>query len=127
MISVILGLFLFASGNHSDHHGKSHRFGPEKAILDVDENKGFKLSQESRKLLKIKTQKISSLNREIPPEATVYIKDKKGFYVLRQGYFKFQKMDEKPKIGDKIVVEGKEIIAISDIFSTDQSEYGHSH
>ncbi len=124
---LLLSLFLFASGDHGDHHGKSHRFGPHKAIVDVDDKKGFKLSKESEKLLNIKTQKVDSDDFKIPSTAIVYVKEKKGYYQLKDGYFKFREMDKKPSLGDAIVTQGKELIAISDIFSTDKSEYGHSH
>ncbi len=127
MMVLLLSLFVFASGDHGDHHSKSHRFGPEKAIVDVNKDKGFKLSKESQNLLKIITQKVKGEDFRIPAEAIVYIKDRKGYYSLREGYFKFHQWDEKPQLGDEIVIEGKELIAINDIFSTDKSEYGHSH
>lgn len=119
----------FASGDHENEIEEHHeeRFGDQKALTDVDAEKGFKLSPESIKIMGIETKDIDANNPQIPKSSFVSIKDKKGIYIVRNSYFKFVELTSLNNLmsGDKLVTKGMGIIAITDIFSTDDTEYSH--
>ncbi|MCO4792391.1 MAG: hypothetical protein KC493_01670 [Bacteriovoracaceae bacterium] len=126
---------------HDDHgHGGGKAIGKGKAIVEVDEKNGFMLSKEAIKTLKIQLKTISNSEFLIEKKNLVTTKDKKGIYRFRNGFFKFvpariikeQKSDYKVKIeglifGDQFVTNGVGLLRVSDVYSTDKSEYGHSH
>jgi len=90
IISFSFNTEAYSSNDHHespDGHG-NNKIGPGKAILEVDSKKGFKLSPEAFKTLEIKTKSIS-LATDIPQDAYVLVKDKKGVYILRNGFFRF--------------------------------------
>lgn len=125
-LSLLLFLFslqVFASGGH--HHGGDKAIGEGKAIVDVDEKKGFKLSSEAIETLGIKSKRVNDL----PPSALVIDRDERSFYVLRDGYFRLLKLSELKTLRpeDEVVVEGVGLLRITDVYSTDESEYGHAH
>ncbi len=118
-----------SSGEHhseGDEHNKN-RFGQEKAITDVDEQNGFKLSPESIKTMGIETRVIDVKGPQIPKSSFVSVKNKKGFYILRDGYFSFVELNSIRDLmpNDRVVTKGMGIIAITDVFSTDEAEYSH--
>ena len=129
---------------HEDHEGHEHggakAIGDGKAIELVDENKGFKLSKEAVKTLEIKLESINSGEFEIEKEVLVTSKNLKGIYRYRDGYFKFLTVESIKEIkgkyliyikdfkrGDQIVTNGIGLLRVADVYSTDKSEYGHSH
>lgn len=124
---------------HHDHDG-GKAIGHGKAIEEVDTIKGFKLSKEAISSLDIKFQTIERKPFSIQKSTLVAAKSIKGIYRYREGYFKFIKVhfenevenkyiidDQEIKLGDQIVVEGVGLLRVADIYSTDSSEYGHSH
>jgi hypothetical protein len=131
-------------GGH-DAHGDSHEgggkaIGKGKAIVDVDKVKGIKLSKEAIKTLSIKLQTVDGSNFKISKETLVTSKSKKGVYRFRNGYFKFllakilkednggyQVSVKGVDFGDQIVINGVGLLRVTDVYSTDKSEYGHSH
>ena len=129
---------------HSDHkghnHGASKAIGKGKAIEIVDEKKGFKLSKEAIKTLKLRLQNVDGDEFEIGRPTLVSSKSIKGVYRFRAGFFKLlsakilkeTKTGYKVKVagvefGDQIVINGVGLLRVTDIYSTDKSEYGHSH
>ena len=114
-------------GEGEEHH--QERAGKEKALAEVNEEKGFKLSPESVKAFGIETQAIDPKSPIIPKSSYVAIKNKKGIYLFRDGFFKFVEFSPKNFFlpGDRVVTSGMGIIAITDVYSKDESEYGHSH
>lgn len=129
---------------HSDHeghdHGASKAIGKGKAIEVVDEKKGFKLSKEAIKTLKLRLQNVDGDEFEINKATLVSSKSIKGVYRFRAGFFKLlkakilikTKSGYKVKVagvefGDQIVINGVGLLRVTDVYSTDKSEYGHSH
>jgi hypothetical protein len=128
---------------HSDHdheHGGGKAIGEKKAIIQVDENKGFKLSKEAIKTLKLKLKTVDGDEFKISKSTLVASKNTKGVYRFRGGFFKLlpakilKKTNKEYKVkvsgvefGDQIVVNGVGLLRVSDVYSTDKSEYGHSH
>ncbi len=130
--------------DHDDHkghdHGTSKAIGKGKAIEVVDEEKGFKLSKEAIKTLKLKLQNVDGDEFEIGKKTLVSSKSIKGVYRFRAGFFKLlsakilkeTKSGYKVKVagvefGDQIVINGVGLLRVTDVYSTDKSEYGHSH
>ena len=127
--------------DHKDHdHGSSKAIGKGKAIEIVDEKKGFKLSNEAIKTLQLKLQNVDGSKFKINKTTLVSSKDTKGVYRFRSGFFKlldaiilketkdgyFVKVDG-VEFGDQIVINGLGLLRVTDVYSTDKSEYGHSH
>lgn len=127
--------------DHEDHeHGGGKAIGDGKAIELVDEIKGFKLSKDAVKTLEIKLESINSGEFEIEKTVLVTSKGLKGIYRYRDGYFKFHSVEsikeikgkyliklKDYKFGDQIVTNGIGLLRVADVYSTDKSEYGHSH
>jgi len=108
--------------------------------VEVDEKKGFKLSKEAIKTLKLKLQNVDGDQFFISKATLVASKDLKGVYRFRAGFFKLlpakilkeKKDGYEVKVGgvdfgDQIVVNGVGLLRVSDVYSTDKAEYGHSH
>lgn len=126
-------------GDHDDHGG-GKAVGKGKAIEAVDEKKGFKLSKEAIKTLKLKLQTVDGDEFVIEKSTLVASKGVKGLYRFRGGFFKFLpvKLVKEVKgkylvkvkgvdFGDQIVTNGVGLLRVTDVYSTDKSEYGHSH
>ncbi len=127
--------------DHDDHHHENEaKSGTNKAIQEVSIENGFKLSHEAQEVLRIKLSSISSTEFTITKSSLVSSKDKKGVYIYRNGFYKLHEaiVNETSKnhynvkikdykFGDQVVTQGIELLRVSDIFSTDKSEYGHSH
>ncbi|MFT6068094.1 MAG: hypothetical protein ACJAT2_002341 [Bacteriovoracaceae bacterium] len=127
-------------GDDGHDHGGGKAIGKGKAIVEVDEVKGFKLSKEAIKTLELKLKTVDGSSFKIDKKTLVASKDKKGVYRFRGGYFKFLSakiLKEETNgymvevkgvdFGDQIVVNGVGLLRVTDVYSTDKSEYGHSH
>lgn len=143
------------SENHSEHdehadhgkeadehgHGEGKAMGEGKAIVEIDEVKGLKLSKEAIESLSIKFEEYTATKKiKIAKKTLVTSKGQKGIYRFREGFFKLISIKiikeesnyylvstSELDLGDKIVVSGVGLLRVSDIYSTDKSEYGHSH
>ncbi len=128
--------------NHEGHdeHGGGKAIGKGKAIEAVDKIKGFKLSKEAIKTLKLKLQTVDGDEFTIQKTTLVASKGSKGLYRFRGGFFKFlpvkiiKEINNKYLVkvkgvdfGDQVVTNGVGLLRVSDVYSTDKSEYGHSH
>ena len=128
-------------GDHDGHdHGGGKAIGKGKAIEIVDEVKGFKLSREAIKTLKLKLQTVDGDEFQIVKSTLVTSKGIKGLYRFRGGFFKFMPVKLLKEVnenylvkvkgvdfGDQIVTNGVGLLRVTDVYSTDKSEYGHSH
>ncbi len=125
---------------HGHGHGASEKTGVGKAIIEVDENKGFKLSPEAISAIKIELKPIERKEFDILKDVLVTTKNEKGIYVQRKGHFKFFHLSQITATrtgflihfeafvpGDLLVVKGLGPLRVADIYSTDNSEYGHAH
>jgi hypothetical protein len=130
---------------HDDHghaHGGAKAIGEGKAITKVDEKLGFKLSKSAIKNLKLKLTSVDGSTIVVDNNVMVRSKGKIGVYRFKDGFFKFlnakllvNNMKAKkvkllvPKLdfGDQIVINGVSLLRVTDIYSTDKSEYGHAH
>lgn len=129
-------------GGHEGHegHGGGKAIGKGKAIEEVDEKKGFRLSKEAIKTLNLKLNTVDGSSFKISKKTLVASKNKKGVYRFRAGFFKLlpaKITKELPDgymvevkgvdFGDQIVIDGVGLLRVTDVYSTDKSEYGHSH
>lgn len=127
---------------HNEHndHGSSKAIGPGKAITAVDEALGFKLSAEAFKTLGINLEKIPSGRIKVDKTALVRSKSTCGLYRYRDGFFKFVPVQIEQSLsshyiistkelrqGDQIAVSSVGLLLVTEVYSTDESEYGHSH
>lgn len=126
--------------DHHDDHEVSKAIGLGKAIEEVSEIEGFRLSKDSFKLLEIGLMEVSRIPLRIDRDALVATRKEKGVYRFRNGFFKFLiakkivtdgqevliTVDD-IKIGDQIAITKLDLIKVCDIYSTDTAEYGHSH
>ncbi len=123
-----------------DEHGVGKSIGRGKAIEAVDEIRGFKLSKEAIKTLNLKLQTIASDEFLIGKGTLVVSKSNKGIYRFRGGFFKFLPVSSIKKLkgkylvkvkgvgfGDQVVTDGVGLLQVTDVYSTDKSEYGHGH
>lgn len=129
--------------NEKDDHGHGHEegskaVGPGKAIEMIDEKKGFKLNAAAESLMHLKFVDITQLPVKVNKEALVIAKNEIGVYRARQSFYKFIPLKKDARgeyslsqgefaVGDKLVTAGLDLLRISDVFSQDKSDYGHSH
>ena len=132
---LLFSLFLpsvYASEDSSSHkqHQAHNNHDDEKALQKVDIKKGFVLSKESLKAMGVEFIQYSKLkDSKIPTSALVFIKNIKGVYVLREGFIKFIEWKDELELrpDDYLVTQGLGVIAITDVYSKDSSDYSHSH
>lgn len=131
-----------ASHKEDDHgHGGGGKaVGEGKAIVEISEEKGFKLSKEAIKTLELKLLNVNSNEFLIEKTTLVTSKKLKGVYRFRGGFFKLLSVELKKEVdgkylvkvkgvdfGDQIVINGVGLLRVADVYSTDTSEYGHGH
>ncbi len=123
-----------------DEHSNAKAIGEGKAIIEVNKERGFKLSMKATKALDLKLANITAPMFVIPKKALVVSRDIKGIYRLRDEYFKFIPIKnvepisygyrvtvKEVKKGDQVVIDGVSLLRVTDTYSTDKSEYGHAH
>ncbi len=119
---------------HGDHEEGSRKVGEGKAVLELDKQKGFKLSPEAYQALGVKHQRVENGQFHIPKSALVRMKNTTGIYRYKDQFFslisvgvlnedKNQYHLKTPlKAGDHVVVQGVELLRVADIYSQDTSE-----
>ena len=123
---IIFSFSLFANGHSessSDHKSK-------KALQKFEKGKGFLLSEPSLKTMGVEFIEYRSFkDSKVPTSAIAFIKNKKGVYVLRDGFIRFLEFKEgfALRANDLLVTKGLGVIAITDVFSKDSSDYSHAH
>tara|TARA_Y100000296_G_C5142934_1_gene242129 strand:- start:724 stop:1341 length:618 start_codon:yes stop_codon:yes gene_type:complete len=126
--------------NDHDEHGSAKSIGLGKAILEVDKVKGLKLSDEAIKTLNLTLKKVSTEVFSIDRDSLVVSKSMKGIYRFRDNFFKYLPVTSINKkqgkyfvrvkgivAGDHVVTGGVGLLRVTDVYSTDESEYGHGH
>lgn len=103
---------------------------PEKAILEVSQADGIRISDKAIKTLEIVTNSLSpgSESFSIPPSAIIHSLDKVGVYRLRNGWFKFieVKMLERSSkrttvysselhSSDQVVIQGVALLRVTEM------------
>ncbi len=129
-------------GDEEEHgHGVGGKaVGEGKAIVEISEEKGFKLSKEAIKTLELKLLNVDSDEFLIEKTTLVTSKKLKGVYRFRGGFFKLLPVELKKEVdgkylvkvkgvdfGDQIVINGVGLLRVADVYSTDKAEYSHSH
>tara|TARA_R110002049_G_scaffold113787_1_gene264325 strand:- start:364 stop:993 length:630 start_codon:yes stop_codon:yes gene_type:complete len=132
---------------HSDHkeeghddHGGGKAIGKGKAVEEVDEVKGLKLSKEAIKTLQLKLLNVDGDEFMIEKTTLITSKESKGVYRFRGGFFKLLPIETIKEVngkylvkvkgvdfGDQIVINGTGLLRIADVYSTDSAEYSHAH
>ena len=126
---------------HAHHHDEgSKAIGAGKAISAVDPKRGFSLSPEATRAIGVRLVPVKGKEFEIPRKALVVWRSNRGVYILREGLYKLfnaEVLKQLPEgylvrvndanLGDELAVEGVPLLRVSDLYSTDTSEYGHSH
>lgn len=148
LILVFVALLAFAEDEHeADEHkhaeGEKHEeasngVGPDKGIIEKNEDDGFKFSQEAIKTIGYKTINYQTEIFEIPSKALVQVKDDKSIYRLRNGWLKrvdiqiIKKNTDSIllkatdlKSGDQIVVTEVGYLRIAEVFSEEGAEHSH--
>lgn len=133
------------TSHKEDEHGHGHggggkAVGEGKAIVEISEEKGFKLSKEAIKTLELKLLNVDSDEFLIEKTTLVTSKKLKGVYRFRGGFFKLLPVELKKEVdgkylvkvkgvdfGDQIVINGVGLLRVADVYSTDKAEYSHSH
>lgn len=133
------------ASHKEDEHGHGHggggkAVGEGKAIVEISEEKGFKLSKEAIKTLELKLLNVDSDEFLIEKTTLVTSKKLKGVYRFRGGFFKLLPVELKKEVngkylvkvkgvdfGDQIVINGVGLLRVADVYSTDKAEYSHSH
>ncbi len=139
-------------GEEKDGHGheeESSKFGPGKAILGVkNEGQKFQLSPDSIQFLKIGFSKITRLpapgvasqSFSIPSEALVSFQNKKGVFILEDGWIELVEVNVLRKDGSQTFVESKAIhngdevatkgvpfLRVAHLEASGQGGEGHAH
>ncbi len=122
------------------HGGGGKAVGEGKAIVEISEEKGFKLSKEAINTLELKLLNVDSDEFLIEKTTLVTSKKLKGVYRFRGGFFKLLPVELKKEVdgkylvkvkgvdfGDQIVINGVGLLRVADVYSTDKAEYSHSH
>lgn len=126
-IVFILGLFLNFNSNAQEVES-GFRAGPTMAVQEANLQNGFKLTEQAKKNIALKTKKIESSPYIVPAEALVYYGDKVGLYRLRDGWFKLIEIKDRTnkntnitfnsvefKIGDEVAIEGVALLRVSEM------------
>ena len=130
-------------GDHGDdEHRSSKKVGKGKAIEQIDEEKGFKLSKEAIKTMGLNFKILSKGQSEfeIKKATLVTSREFKGVYRYRLGFFKLLEVQilkgtrsgykvkvKEIKHDDQVVVSSVGLLRVADLYSTDESEYEHAH
>ena len=138
---LVLGIFI-AQIYADEHHHEEEKMGTGKAIIEVNERRGLRLSPEAIETLGIRFLSTAAKNNEFKIEKSTLVssKNSKGVYRYRDGYFKFLAAEIKKEIdggywvkvpgvdfGDQVVSRGVGLLRVADVYSTDKSEYARSH
>lgn len=123
-----------------DEHEESAQVGPNKGILEADEETGFKLSPEATKNFNLKFQSYSGGPLSLSMNSILQTTNEKNIYRMRDGRIKridisviskskseltFTSSDLKS--GDQIVVSGLGFLRMAELAAFGGAPEGHSH
>lgn len=129
---------LYSKSSYSNeiNEASTKAIGEGKAILKVDDQKGFILSDRAIRTLNIGFEDYFKDEISIKKDALVTSGDIKGVYRLRDHFFKLIEViilsDKEEhyviklasfKNGDKYITKGVDLLRVADIYSQDKSEY----
>lgn len=129
MIKIILiGALLFNFKSNAQEVDSGFRAGPTMAAQEASLQNGFKLNEQAKKNIALKTKKIESSPYTVPAVALVYYGDKVGLYRLRDGWFKLIEIKDRInkntsvtfnslefKVGDEVAIEGVALLRVSEM------------
>lgn len=127
--------------DHDGHEGEGGKaVGKGKAIIEINDKYGFKLSPEAIKTLSLKLDTVNGEEFEIKKETLVTSKAISGIYRFKNGFFKLLPAEIKKEtkdgylvfvknivFGDQIVTNGVGLLKVADVYASDKSNYGHAH
>ena len=132
-----------AHGGHGGHEEgeENSQVGPNKGILEANDDLGFKLSPEAEKNFGIQKIKLGSESViELPKEAILKAVSEVNIYRVRDGFYKridFVKINQTDskvsikskdlKAGDEIVIRGLGFLRIAELAAFGGAPEGHSH
>ncbi len=113
---------------HAEEEETSGSVGPGKAVEEVHEESGIRLSTAAMKRLGVKTMPVSHLSSPYPVSALVKYQEEIGIYRYRQGWFKLIPSDSTSfQPGDEIVVYGAALLRAAELDAFGGGEEGHGH
>ncbi|HMQ11355.1 MAG TPA: hypothetical protein PKC21_01875 [Oligoflexia bacterium] len=129
---------------HDEHGEEGHeegnrKVGEGKAVVEIHDEKGFRLSTQAYVALGIDHQKVNGSLFKIPKSALVQIKNTTAVYRYHDHFFKLipvniQSEEENHyivtaviKVGELIVTQGVELLRVADVYAQDTSDYSHGH
>lgn len=124
--------------DENSSEGGSDNVGPDKAVLEADPKKGFRLSEAAAQRIGVKLAKVTSVPAKVPPQAIVRIKDEIGVYRVRDGWFKLvhgevegsvfrPEKEGDLRVDDQIAVSGIGLLRIAELDAFSSGEEGHGH
>ncbi|MCB1196870.1 MAG: hypothetical protein KDK51_00735 [Deltaproteobacteria bacterium] len=126
-------------GEHEEHEESSRKVGEGKAVVEIHDEKGFRLSSQAYDALGIELQQVNQNVFRISKSTLIRIKNTTGIYRHQDHFFKLipvrVKKEEKNhyliktplESGDHIVIKGIELLRVADVYAQDTSEYSHGH
>lgn len=121
-------------------HEESTQVGPEKGILEANEDAGFKLSPEATKNFKLKLQTYNGGQITLPLDSILQTTEEKNIYRVREGFIKriditvvlktkteLTFTSAALKAGDQIVVNGLGFLRMAELAAFGGAPEGHSH
>ena len=109
---MILSLFAWLLSASAFAHGggeASIEVGPRQGVVEVTEQKAFKLSPEAYQTLGIQTQKISGPSVSLPRDAVVHSLKQSQIFRLRNGFIQPIEVHEFSKSESTITLQSKEL------------------
>lgn len=125
---------------HGEEEEQSASVGPDKGIVEANDESGFKLSPEAFKNFELKFVNVSSGTLTLPRSAIVLAGEETNLFRMRKDFFKridfkivrqsekeivVQSKDLSP--GDQIVVAGLGFLRIAELAAFGGVAHGHSH
>lgn len=103
-----------------DEHGEEHghgeegeeggkNVGPDKGILELNEDLGFKLSPEAEKNFEIQYLDVGASTITLIKSAIVFTGEEKNIYRYRDGFYRRLDLDSIQRKGDSYIVSSKEL------------------
>lgn len=127
--------------HEEEHEEENASIGPDKGIVESDEEKGFKLSSEAIKNFGLSYQKLSSVGPwTVPRSAILFSGEEINIYRMRNGYFKridfteiakdsssLKIRSDELKEGDEVVTKGIGFLRAAEIVASGDAPEGHHH
>lgn len=126
--------------NEEGEHEESTQVGPDKGVLEANEEAGFKLSPEATKNFKLKFQTYNGGQISLSLDSILQTTEEKNIYRVRNGFIKRIDISVVLKTkteltftssalqaGDQIVVSGLGFLRMAELAAFGGAPEGHSH